>query len=553
MGRADEEETEGHASCPDAGQLVELARGSLDSATREEVLAHVRSCAECDEVLRLWTQRDLGKAAATASAPAPSAGRPPGPGDILASKYRVERVLGIGGMGMVVAATHLQLGRVVALKLMLPETAASPETAARFIQEARAAAEVQSEHVVRVLDVGSLDDGSPYMVMEFLRGNDFARLLRTHGPLPVVDVAGYILQACEAVAEAHALGIVHRDLKPANLFLTTRADGSPLVKVLDFGISKLTRRGASGAASSAALTKTHSVMGTPLYMSPEQLRNTRSVGPGTDIWSLGCILYELLAGRPAFLAGTAEALGALIATGPAPRIREARPNVPGALEDVIVRCLEKDPGARFASIGELAREIGPFAPPDMTSLVGRVARISARPVEQLPFADTVNSSSERPPRFSGTGAGLVHSRVATTGRRARGAWPFGIGGTALAAIAVSLMVSRSSWRTAPSSSASSAAAAPTFAASPAPTSAEPAKVPESVAVAAGATAASADASEGVAVQPATAAAAAAVATPVSPTSLKPPSTKSSPSNAERAPNANAKNHAVTPKDRDAIE
>jgi serine/threonine-protein kinase len=241
------------------------------------------------------------------------------------------------------------------------------------------------------------------MVMEFLRGSDFARILRAHGPLPIVDVAGYLLQACEAVAEAHALGIVHRDLKPANIFLTTRADGSPLVKVLDFGISKLTRTSARG---DVALTKSRTVMGTPLYMSPEQLRSSRSVGPGTDIWALGCILYELLAGRPAFQADSAEALGALIATGPAPRVRDARPDVPSALEGVILRCLEKDPAARIGSVGELARQLGPFAPADMAPLVQRVARISrhsARPEGQLPFADTL--ISDRPPPFSAATGG----------------------------------------------------------------------------------------------------------------------------------------------------
>jgi serine/threonine protein kinase len=239
-----------YAACLDAEDLVELARGSLDPSKREAALAHLRVCAECSEVLRLWTGGGPLQSASSAAdrAGGANARRPPGPGDILASKYRVERILGIGGMGVVVAATHLQLGRPVAVKLMLPEAAASTDAAARFIQEARAAAEVQSEHVVRVLDVGSLDDGSPFMVMEFLRGTDLARVLRTHGPLPVVDVVGYILQACDAVAEAHSLGIVHRDLKPANLFLTSRPDESPLVKVLDFGISKLHPLRALGGA-----------------------------------------------------------------------------------------------------------------------------------------------------------------------------------------------------------------------------------------------------------------------------------------------------------------
>jgi serine/threonine-protein kinase len=414
MDRAEESTPGLHASCPDAGLLVEFARGTLSPGPREDVLAHLRTCTECGEVLRLWTGGQpfsgVAQEATTPSRDGVHGGHacPPCPGDILAGKYKVERVLGIGGMGVVVSAADQKLGRTVAIKLMLPQVGASPEVAARFIQEARAAAELQSEHVARVIDVGELEGGSPFLVMEFLRGQDLARLLRTEGALPVTDVAGYVLQACEALAEAHSIGIVHRDLKPANLFLTTRADGSPLVKVLDFGISKLVRPQKPGGAG---LTKSRTVMGTPLYMSPEQLRSTRSVGPTTDLWSLGCILYELLAGQLAFQADSAEALGALIATGPAPRICEVRPDVPAPLEKVILRCLEKDPADRLGSIAELARALGPFVPPDLVPLVGRIDRISnnsARAEGQLPYANTM--SSNRPPALvAGTAASFARS------------------------------------------------------------------------------------------------------------------------------------------------
>jgi serine/threonine protein kinase len=495
LGKAEEAISQEHPSCPDAGQLVEYARGTLVAAERASVEVHIGSCAECSEVLHLWTGSEAKSGISDQSTGSmagvqPATAYPPGPGDILAEKYRVERVLGIGGMGVVVAATHLQLGRVVALKLMLPRAAASAETAARFVQEARAAAEVQSEHVARVLDVGTLEDGAPFMVMEYLRGSDFARILRAHGPLPIVDVAGYVLQACEAVAEAHALGIVHRDLKPANLFLTTRADGSPLVKVLDFGISKLTR---TTGQRDVSLTKSRTVMGTPLYMSPEQLRSTRSVGPGTDIWSLGCILYELLSARPAFQADSAEALGALIATGPAPRVRDVRPEVPRELEGVILRCLEKDPAARHGSVGELAREIGRFAPGDMTPLVERVARISrhsARPEGQLPFADTL--ISDRPPPFSSATAGTFARSDSTRGRPtgARARWVLG-GGLALAASVLLAAYLRPSNAAAPAATAGSPSAsqeraaasplqAPASAASPADSAeATPSPIPPS--------------------------------------------------------------------------
>jgi serine/threonine-protein kinase len=461
-------------ACPDPGQLVELARGALEPGERDALLAHAKACPDCGEVIRLWTAADGGSSSTGAD---PAARRPPSAGEILAGKYRVERVLGIGGMGMVLAATHLQLERHVALKLMLRETAGSPETAERFVQEARAAAEIQSEHVVRVLDVGSLDDGAPYLVMEFLRGSDLARVLRARGPLPVVDVAGYLLQACEALAEAHALGIVHRDLKPANLFLTARADGSPLVKVLDFGVSKLTRRRPSAGAT---LTKSRSILGTPLYMSPEQLRDTRSVGPATDIWSLGCILYELLAGAPPFVAETAEALGALVATGPCPRVRDVRPDAPRELADAIVRCLEKDPAARFASLGDLARLLGSFAPADTAPIVGRVERIAAgvdrspgaHPEDTLPFADTVHSGS--PPRLAGTGAALARSGSSSP-RPQPTTRAFWIAGAAVAVVLSVVTLSRGRWvrEAAPSPAASSPPQAPPAEASRLPPPVQP--------------------------------------------------------------------------------
>src|SRR3954470_13666053 len=208
-------------------------------------------------------------------------------GEILAGKYRVERVLGVGGMGVVVAATHLQLDERVAIKFLVPDALSSDEAVARFAREARAAVKIKSEHVARVIDVGTLDNGAPYMVMEYLEGGDLSRVLQAQGPLPVEDAVEYVLQACEAIAHAHVLGIVHRDLKPANLFLTKRNDGSQSVKVLDFGISKVLSGNSGASSSDAAMTRTRAVMGSPLYMSPEQMTSTRDVDGRTDIWALG--------------------------------------------------------------------------------------------------------------------------------------------------------------------------------------------------------------------------------------------------------------------------
>ena len=223
-------------------------------------------------------------------------------GDLLAGKYRVERVLGAGGMGAVVAAYHMQLETKVALKFLLPAMLANEEAVTRFAREARAAVRITNEHVARVLDVGTLESGAPYIVMEYLDGTDLAGWLRQRGPLPIEEAIDFVLQAGEAIAEAHALGIVHRDLKPANLFCIRSADGRPTIKVLDFGISKVTNLSAS--ASNLVKTQTATLMGSPFYMSPEQMEATHAVDARTDIWALGVILFELLTGKVPFYGET---------------------------------------------------------------------------------------------------------------------------------------------------------------------------------------------------------------------------------------------------------
>ncbi|MFO0756085.1 MAG: protein kinase [Byssovorax sp.] len=292
------------------------------------------------------------------------------PGTILAGKFRVERIIGQGGMGMVVEARHIALDERFALKFLLPEYSQHPEASQRFQREARAASKLKSEHVARVSDVSNLETGAPYMVMEFLEGTDLSHLLEKQGPLPVVDAVDFIIQGCEAIAEAHSLGIVHRDLKPANLFLSKRPDGSPIIKVLDFGISKMTGGGVDN------LTKTTAAMGSALYMSPEQMQQTRAVDHRTDIYALGIALYELLAGKQPFYADTLPQLCAEILTGTPTPLRTMRPDLGDDLASAIEKAYARDKGARYQSIADFVVALAPWAPPRSQTTIDRVARMA---------------------------------------------------------------------------------------------------------------------------------------------------------------------------------
>jgi eukaryotic-like serine/threonine-protein kinase len=321
----------------------------------------------------------------------------PQPGDVLAGKYRVESVLGSGGMGVVLLVEHIELGQRMAVKLMTPGVIPDTQAVARFLREARSAAALHSEHVVRIFDVGTLESGAPYMVMELLRGEDLSQLLLHKGRLEIRDAVDYVLQACHAIAEAHAMGIVHRDLKPSNLFLTRRSDGTALVKVLDFGISKAMDSDSAGA-SSANLTATSAVMGSPLYMSPEQVRNAKQVDARADIWSLGVILHELLTGAHAFHADTLPGIcAAIIADEPAP-LRSLRADAPVGLEAVITKCLEKSARSRFQTTRDLMLAMRSFASTGMQLNVGAI-----------PIAQTMREAgiSSRNPQPSSKGASAL--------------------------------------------------------------------------------------------------------------------------------------------------
>jgi serine/threonine-protein kinase len=293
-------------------------------------------------------------------------------GDVIDGKYQVERELGIGGMGRVLLALHLGLEERVALKMLLPEATRDPEAVARFAREAKAAARIKSEHVARVLDVSALGGKNPYIVMEYLEGSDLEQVVEASGALPIADAVDYVLQACEALAEAHMRGVIHRDLKPGNLHLSRRADGSPMVKVLDFGISKIRTRESSGA-----MTTTSALLGSPLYMSPEQMKATRDVDARSDIWAMGVVLYELLTARSPFQAPSMPQVCARVLDTPPDSLAPA--GLPTGLEAVVMKCLEKKADSRFADVGALALALQPFAPERSEISIERIMKVIGTP------------------------------------------------------------------------------------------------------------------------------------------------------------------------------
>ncbi len=319
---------------------------------------------------------------------------PVNPGDLLAGKYRIERVIGRGGMSVLFVAKHVALDQQVAVKFLLPSMAAKAESVGRFLREARAVARLRSRHVAGVLDVGTAPGGTPYMVIEYLEGADLAQVCEAKGRLPVVEAVDYIMQALDAVAEAHVNGVVHRDLKPSNMFVAEEAEGLVL-KVLDFGISK---ESGDILGPDAKLTQSQTIIGSPLYMSPEQIRSSRAVDVRSDLWSLGVILYELLAGRTPFAGETMGELFACILEVDFPPLPFLRPDVPAPLAEAVHRCLRRPLERRFQDAGELARALAPYATPrlrplaeSITSMVSNVRLPRASLTASLREARTTRS------------------------------------------------------------------------------------------------------------------------------------------------------------------
>jgi serine/threonine protein kinase len=299
---------------------------------------------------------------------------------VIANKYRLVDEIGRGGVGVVYVADHVELEHRVAVKF-LRVGIDDATTVERFRREARAAARIRSEHVARVSDFGD-HDGSPFLVMEYLVGEDLESALATSGPLVMADAVHHVLQTLEALAEAHVQGVVHRDLKPSNLFLATRPDGVRVIKLLDFGISKETHD------TSASITGTAGWIGSPRYMSPEQLQMATDLDAGSDIWGLGVTLFELLTGESPFAGGSVPMTCVSILKDEPKSLCELRPELPVGLERVILRCLEKTRAERWANVAELAVALRPFGTPGIVDIsIERIVDLHASqagdPVDEI--------------------------------------------------------------------------------------------------------------------------------------------------------------------------
>ena len=275
-------------------------------------------------------------------------------GELVGDRYRVGPVIGAGGMGIIYKAQHIELGTSVALKVIRPDIARNSSVWRRFSREARALGALHNRHVVRVHDAGTLESGLRYLVMELLDGTDLRRLLQSEGALPIPRAVDYVSQVCSALGDAHRLNIIHRDVKPENIFLAQHRSGEPTIKLLDFGVALF-------LDDAGQLTVPGRNVGSPHYLSPEQMQNPSGVDQRSDIWAIALLMFELLAGRSPFYGLNAAQTCLKISRGPMPAVAEVLPHVPAALTQVIQRCLALDPARRPQSADELIASLEPFS------------------------------------------------------------------------------------------------------------------------------------------------------------------------------------------------
>jgi serine/threonine protein kinase len=400
----------------------------------------------------------------------------PRPGELVAGKYRIHRVLGRGGMGVVLAAHHELLNQRVAVKVL---TVRDKTGVSRFLREARSTACLGGLHVAHVMDAGILPGGAPFIVMEHLEGSDLKHLLEIRGSLPVEEAVGYVLEACEGLAQAHARRIVHRDLKPANLFLTVQPNGSPIVKILDFGISKPL---ANSSEKTGTLTEEHTTLGSPAYMAPEQIRAAKGADTRSDIWSIGVVLFELLVGAPPFARNSLGELFAAILETEAPKLGDRLHGAPPELGEALAKCLQRDPALRFHDVLELARAIAPFGPSDSPARVASVEQLlrnvrAPAPLSSPPAsAEAERSAVPVSPEAETRAASQVTAHAFTSetpdARRARGSatGPSAVrlrrrlviraaGAASILAVVAMTALVRTTWTSRPEASAASAGGA----------------------------------------------------------------------------------------------